>query len=106
MILDKNTFGKNPAEIELARVLSEINNHALTRHITRTLTKVSQTTKSLKSTPSRVNPNDLDVPGYLYKILRKHHLDVISTTKIIIDNKEVESYFKNCVVIRLKSLLK
>ncbi len=100
--IDKNTYGKNPAEESLAKILSEINKPQLTAYVGKKLANVNILVKSIKDIPKH---DKLDIPGYLYTLLKRDFFADIESSQHIQENAEIESYVKNCVVIRLKELV-
>lgn len=92
--LDLNTFGDSPAEITLAKILTEFDNYPTTRKIAKMLEKYARHLKILSK-------QTMDAPtrDWLAQVLRRDiFIGIDSWPEIKTEKgKKVITYVKNCI---------
>jgi len=101
MILDKNTFGDSPVEINLASILTDLREPKVTAHVSRILNRVSVVIKTVAP-----NPETEGIGAFIYPLLKEHYDKQIDNSAILRNHLVVKTHLKNCVTKRLRSLLK
>jgi len=100
-MLDKNTFGDSPANITLAKILNEIDNPNLSKHISKLASQCNSRAKQLASCLDMGKATKKD-RQFWYKLLRVDCLTRIDSSPNIAEYPEVRSYLLNTLFKSLR----
>lgn len=96
-VIDDFTFGDSKAEITLAKLLTKRNNPGLTRFVTKFLVSYTEHLKAIK-----LEPDYSGTRTFLFDVLKRHAVDTIDNCWLAKQEPEVTTYFKNCLIKRLR----
>lgn len=96
--MEQYTFGNSPAEKTLVKILTELDDKALTSYVARILEYIPVIIKNIEC-KNKITKKKM------YLLLRKDVFTKIDKSIVIQRHPEISSYVKNCAVKRLRKIL-